>query len=179
MLLVDVFFFFKQKTAYEISACLVGSEMCIRDRRRVHGPSYTAKILEAGMSFGKLGDIIPVIMGGYSVYQYNYDQAIKSGADESTAYNEAILAFEMATDRTQQAGHIKDLGEYQAGGSMARLFTMFTTSPRQYYMNISSGVLDAKAGKISKAEAAKKTIHRSYAPANTVPARHRHNEQVR
>ena len=26
-----VFFFFKQKTAYEISACLVGSEMCIRD----------------------------------------------------------------------------------------------------------------------------------------------------
>eukprot|EP01015_Nassula_variabilis_P036229 TRINITY_DN928_c0_g1_i8.p1 TRINITY_DN928_c0_g1~~TRINITY_DN928_c0_g1_i8.p1 ORF type:complete len:278 (+),score=59.94 TRINITY_DN928_c0_g1_i8:1-834(+) len=26
-----IFFFFKQKTAYEISACLVGSEMCIRD----------------------------------------------------------------------------------------------------------------------------------------------------
>ena len=26
-----MFFFFKQKTAYEISACLVGSEMCIRD----------------------------------------------------------------------------------------------------------------------------------------------------
>src|SRR5678809_1067484 len=25
------FFFFKQKTAYESSACLVGSEMCIRD----------------------------------------------------------------------------------------------------------------------------------------------------
>src|SRR5674476_1653059 len=25
------FFFFKQKTAYEVSACLVGSEMCIRD----------------------------------------------------------------------------------------------------------------------------------------------------
>ena len=27
--------FFKQKTAYEISACLVGSEMCIRDRYNV------------------------------------------------------------------------------------------------------------------------------------------------
>ncbi len=26
-----VFFFFKQKTAYEIASCLVGSEMCIRD----------------------------------------------------------------------------------------------------------------------------------------------------
>ena len=30
-----LFFFFKQKTAYEISACLVGSEMCIRDRNNV------------------------------------------------------------------------------------------------------------------------------------------------
>ena len=29
------FFFFKQKTAYEISACLVGSEMCIRDRNYI------------------------------------------------------------------------------------------------------------------------------------------------
>ncbi len=38
--LFDYFvFFFKQKTAYEISACLVGSEMCIRDRTtRVSNP---------------------------------------------------------------------------------------------------------------------------------------------
>jgi len=28
-----LFFFFKQKTAYEIMPSLVGSEMCIRDRR--------------------------------------------------------------------------------------------------------------------------------------------------
>ena len=33
------FFFFKQKTAYEISACLVGSEMCIRDSDRGDGIS--------------------------------------------------------------------------------------------------------------------------------------------
>eukprot|EP00658_Telonema_sp_P-2_P040486 TRINITY_DN28953_c0_g1_i2.p1 TRINITY_DN28953_c0_g1~~TRINITY_DN28953_c0_g1_i2.p1 ORF type:complete len:233 (-),score=44.00 TRINITY_DN28953_c0_g1_i2:234-932(-) len=35
------FFFFKQKTAYEMLRSLVGSEMCIRDRyqRRVRGPS--------------------------------------------------------------------------------------------------------------------------------------------
>ena len=30
------FFFFKQKTAYEIGVRLVGSEMCIRDRN--YGP---------------------------------------------------------------------------------------------------------------------------------------------
>ncbi len=35
-----LFFFFKQKTEYEISACLVGSEMCIRD-------SVEAVLLEA------------------------------------------------------------------------------------------------------------------------------------
>ena len=29
---VSVFFFFKQKTAYEMLRSLVGSEMCIRDR---------------------------------------------------------------------------------------------------------------------------------------------------
>ena len=31
-----MFFFFKQKTAYEIEYVLVGSEMCIRDRFGVH-----------------------------------------------------------------------------------------------------------------------------------------------
>ncbi len=31
------FFFFKQKTAYEISLGLVGSEMCIRDRPGLQG----------------------------------------------------------------------------------------------------------------------------------------------
>ncbi len=30
-----VVFFFKQKTAYEVSACLVGSAMCIRDSASV------------------------------------------------------------------------------------------------------------------------------------------------
>ncbi len=32
-----LFFFFKQKTAYEISLGLVGSEMCIRDSARLLG----------------------------------------------------------------------------------------------------------------------------------------------
>ncbi len=31
------FFFFKQKTAYEMLRSLVGSEMCIRDRVRLLG----------------------------------------------------------------------------------------------------------------------------------------------
>eukprot|EP01017_Pseudomicrothorax_dubius_P026968 TRINITY_DN3058_c0_g1_i1.p1 TRINITY_DN3058_c0_g1~~TRINITY_DN3058_c0_g1_i1.p1 ORF type:complete len:625 (-),score=235.36 TRINITY_DN3058_c0_g1_i1:159-1835(-) len=47
------FFFFKQKTAYEISACLVGSEMCIRDRyqRRVHGKQWYQRRVHGGIGF--------------------------------------------------------------------------------------------------------------------------------
>ena len=41
MATILIFFFFKQKTAYEISACLVGSEMCIRDRDPTGG-AYSA-----------------------------------------------------------------------------------------------------------------------------------------
>ena len=52
------FFFFKQKTAYEISACLVGSEMCIRDSYDYEGGSnvvdvyirYLRKKLDDGFS---------------------------------------------------------------------------------------------------------------------------------
>ncbi len=33
-------FFFKQKSAYEVSACLVGSDMCIRDRHCQSAPRY-------------------------------------------------------------------------------------------------------------------------------------------
>ena len=47
-----LFFFFKQKTAYEISACLVGSEMCIRDRfgRKINTPEIGAKGPRAGFA---------------------------------------------------------------------------------------------------------------------------------
>src|SRR5450756_998465 len=62
-----VFFFFKQKTAYEIMPSLVGSEMCIRDRdaccctisaepgQCVAGPHHRAVVdeLEAGWWAGE------------------------------------------------------------------------------------------------------------------------------
>eukprot|EP00825_Cyclidium_porcatum_P001348 TRINITY_DN10614_c0_g1_i1.p1 TRINITY_DN10614_c0_g1~~TRINITY_DN10614_c0_g1_i1.p1 ORF type:complete len:231 (+),score=60.00 TRINITY_DN10614_c0_g1_i1:1-693(+) len=62
------FFFFKQKTAYEIMPSLVGSEMCIRDRyqRRVHGKTAIAAqaALKCGFPFVKL--ISPENFVGYS-----------------------------------------------------------------------------------------------------------------
>ncbi len=48
MLYVTVFFF-KQKTAYEMSASLVGSEMCIRDRTTRVSESIKVQIPDMGI----------------------------------------------------------------------------------------------------------------------------------
>ena len=47
-------FFFKQKTAYEICACLVGSEMCIRDSYESE-PKYIDALIKSVKE--KLGSI--------------------------------------------------------------------------------------------------------------------------
>ena len=55
---VVFFFFFKQKTAYEISACLVGSEMCIRDRySKTSSSQVTAKANKASVCAAALKPI--------------------------------------------------------------------------------------------------------------------------
>ena len=51
-----MFFFFKQKTAYEIGVRLVGSEMCIRDRYEIlaamdaYITDYSSACFEAGFA---------------------------------------------------------------------------------------------------------------------------------
>src|SRR5450756_2683275 len=46
-MILSSFFFFKQKTAYEIMPSLVGSEMCIRDRCNHAYPHKSAGLLRA------------------------------------------------------------------------------------------------------------------------------------
>eukprot|EP00831_Metopus_contortus_P060792 TRINITY_DN52690_c0_g1_i2.p1 TRINITY_DN52690_c0_g1~~TRINITY_DN52690_c0_g1_i2.p1 ORF type:complete len:325 (+),score=37.83 TRINITY_DN52690_c0_g1_i2:18-992(+) len=55
------FFFFKQKTAYEMQRGLVGSEMCIRDR-------YMGKFERYQAGIGVIFLILIVTMGGIAVY---------------------------------------------------------------------------------------------------------------
>lgn len=106
------------------------------------------KMLQFGMLTGKSGDIVPVMAGGWMAYQNAYDQHLKENpSDKAGAARAAELTFEMSTDRAQQAGDTKDLSSFQGGGSIARLFTMFKTSPRQYYANVYESLLDAMAGK--------------------------------
>ena len=56
------FFFFKQKPAYEFSACLVGSEMCIRDRGNTSNPT------EVIFTVIYIDEIEPVITSSGSIY---------------------------------------------------------------------------------------------------------------
>jgi hypothetical protein len=144
------------ETDYVKSRFAEGYERDVIEGLRGDG-GYIKTGLQIGMLSGKIGDIIPVIVGGWAAKRRAYDIAIRNksteqsaqeqSAQEQSAQEQSILAFEMATDRAQQAGDLKDLSHYQGGGSLAKLFTMFKTSPRQYYANVYESLLDAKAGR--------------------------------
>ncbi len=52
-----LFFFLKQMTAYEVSACLVGSEMCIRGRSR-----YSVRQLQVLLLLRSVGDALEAVV---------------------------------------------------------------------------------------------------------------------
>lgn len=134
------------ETEYVQTRFQEGYERDVIDGLRKEG-GWVTKGVQAGMLFGKAGDIVPVIIGGWISKQRSYERAIESGMSEPDALAKSILDFEMSTDRAQQAGDLKDLSTFQAGGSIAKLFTMYKTSQRQYYANVAESLLDAAAGK--------------------------------
>jgi hypothetical protein len=87
----------------------------------------------------KIGDKWAILAGGWAQYKYNYDRYRKQGVPKEKAHAKAIVDFEMATERSQQASDVKDLGHFQRGGSLYKLFTMFMTSPQAYYRHVSGG----------------------------------------
>ena len=52
------FFFFKQKTAYEIGVRLVGSEMCIRDRPFTLPSGYSQALTRNGRLLFMVGVVV-------------------------------------------------------------------------------------------------------------------------
>lgn len=105
--------------------------------------SVLRKALQVGMLSGKVGDIIPVMIGGWIAREQAYDAARAGGLSKADAQRKAEITFEMVSDRSQQAGGLKDLSSFQGGGSFFKLFTMYKTSPRQYYANVYESLLDA------------------------------------
>ena len=111
---------------------------------------YLRDLLDHGMYFTKLGDIMPIVPGFYASYKSYYNRNKTSDMNKvelAQLEKDAIRQAEMVTERTQQAGSEKDLGHYQRMGSFAKLFQMFITSQRQYMSAVTEAAADAIAGK--------------------------------
>ena len=124
-----------------------------------HGErSGLEKIADFGMKGVAVGDILPVIMGGYAAYRHGYEKAKLENPKNGEAFWEkrGILAFEMLTDNAQQSGYLKDISGFAKSGSLPRVMTMYSTSLIQYQNNETTAITDVLAGRIdSKKKLAK------------------------
>ena len=96
----------------------------------------------------KLGDMGAIIAGGYPVYKYHFQRLQKEGMSQEQAHTEAIRLFESVTESTQQSSDLSEQSEWQRGGSFAKMFTMFKSSPNQYLRKEIGAIRNFSAGRI-------------------------------
>lgn len=97
----------------------------------------------------KWGDIGAIYMGGYSVYHYHYNR-LKGKIGKEEAHKEALRQFEEATKLSQQSNNPEDLGSLQKAGSIAKLFTIYKTSPISYMQMERKAIRDLMRGNNKK-----------------------------
>jgi hypothetical protein len=112
------------------------------DMLKTNGDLSIAGVKDKLMFLTKWGDIGAIVAGGYSVYDYHYNAQIKKGKSQSEASKVAMYEFEEATKMSQQSSNTEDLSFFQRGGSLAKLFTMYMTSPIAYFRQERKGVRD-------------------------------------
>jgi hypothetical protein len=98
----------------------------------------------------RIGDIGAIIIGGYPIYKYHKERLLKEGMDPADADAQAIRFFESVTESTQQSSDLSEQSSLQRGGSLAKLFTMFMSSPNQYFRKYIGAIRNLAAGRISK-----------------------------
>jgi hypothetical protein len=123
-----------------------------RDYKKIMGTKNLAAKL---MFLVSLGDKGSILFGGYGAYNYHYNKAKKSGLSDSEANFIALREFEEITKKSQQSSNIEDLSSFQRGGSIAKLMTMFKTSPMQYFRQERKAVRDFVRGN-NRTKAAKR-----------------------
>ena len=126
--------------------------MLALQRSTVKHMTHTKTVSDFLMLATKLGDKMAIMAGGWANYQYHLKKLKDRGMDHDAAHKKALVEFERSTERSQQAGNIKDLAHVQRLGSIGKLFTMFMTAPASYYRNVASGLRNLKAGRGSRAE---------------------------
>ena len=100
----------------------------------------------------KMGDKTAIFLGGWPLYKYEYKKALKEGKTKKEAEDIAMKKFEASTLRAQQASDVEDLSDFQRMGSAWKFFTMYMTSPNQYYRMSAGGVRNIYYGRGTKAE---------------------------
>lgn len=71
---------------------------------------------------------------------------------EKAAHQKALTSFEMSTERSQQSGNFKDLGGFQRGTPLMKLFTMYKTAPASYSRQIFTAVRQVKENPVDSAK---------------------------
>jgi hypothetical protein len=105
------------------------------------------KLANQMMFMTKWGDSAAIFIGGYAVYDYHYEQAIKRGATPQEAKAFAISEFERATELTQQASDSQNLNLFQKGSEFMRVMTMYKTSPIAYHSLAMGALRNLKYGR--------------------------------
>ena len=116
------------------------------DMLKTNGDLSMAGIKDKLMFLTKWGDIGAIVMGGYSVYDYHYNKELRAGKTPAEANKTAMYEFEEATKMSQQSSNTEDLSHFQRGGSLAKLFTMYMTSPIAYFRQERKGARDFVKG---------------------------------
>jgi hypothetical protein len=127
---------------------MVSTLNSVRKQRFTDSDSFTQLLF----LFTKMGDKQAIFLGGWPVYKYHYKNAIKAGKSKEEAGSIAMKKFESSSQRSQQSGEVEDLSQWQRSGSIGKLFTMFMTSPNQYYRMVAGAVRNFNYGRGTKTE---------------------------
>jgi hypothetical protein len=101
-------------------------------------------MLDRGGSLAtRSGDAFSVLFGGFAVYKYHYDNLIKRGVPEAEARKQALLKWEMASERTQQSSNVFLLNKFQRGGGMGKIMTTFMSNQILMWNNNATAVYKA------------------------------------
>jgi len=100
--------------------------------------------------FIKVGDYGAIVAGGYPVYKYHYDKLRAKNVSKEDAHEQAIKIFESIAQNTQQSSDLDQLSLFQQAGSLAKLFSMYMTSPNQYLRKEIGAIRNYLAGMAPK-----------------------------
>lgn len=140
------------KNPIEKTRILLGSELMRERGKGLERDIKTAMKTDKWSNFRKspnflnslmlniqIGDKGAIVMGGWSVYKHNRNQG--------KTHEQALKAFESITESTQQSADLSELSQWQRGGTFAKLFTMFRSSPNQYVRKEIGAIRNLIAGR--------------------------------